>query len=141
MSNRAKYKFTTARDIPVTQRYYTGRQFRSQWLEIQSDGTIIIFKNKHGYSWDGCSPKVVVLDLLLGTPDGAILENTKLPVTWFASLVHDAIYQYKDRVPFTRAEADRLFYFMLKENNFKLARLYYFGVRAGGWLYGKWLNK
>jgi len=140
-NKRAKYKFVTGQDIFIRQGLITGSEFRSPWLEIQPDGTIIIFYNKNGYSWDGCSPKFVFMDLLIGTPDGALSEQTRLPVTWFASLVHDSIYQYKKTVPVTREEADKLFLIMLQEEGFKLARVYYTFVRLFGGIYGTWLNK
>lgn len=138
---RAKYKFITGRDIVVRQGLITGSSFRSKWLEIEPDGTLIIYANENGYAWDGCSPKFLFMDLLIGTPDGALLEKTRVPITWFASLVHDSIYQYKKTVPVTRKEADRLFYLMLKDEGFKLARVYYFFVRIGGGFLGTWLNK
>ena len=141
LKNRAKYKFVTTQDVRIQQGYLRGRAFRSPWLEIQPDGSIIIFKNEKGYAWDGCSPKFVVLDLLFGTPDGALTESSHLPVTWFASLVHDAIYQYKGQAPVTRYEADRLFFIMLEEERFFWRYVYYFFVRAFGWIYGSWLNR
>ena len=55
-------------------------------LLITTDGTITVLK---GYAWDGCTPKVCFLDLLVGTPDGAVYEGTGRPKTYYASLVHD----------------------------------------------------
>ena len=63
-----------------------------------STNIIIIGSNpKHkGYAWDGCSPKFQILDLIFGTHDGAISENTGKAVTYYASMVHDVLYQFHD---------------------------------------------
>jgi hypothetical protein len=66
-----------------------------------------------GYSWNGCS---MALDF---------------KGTYYASLIHDALYQYK----VNRAVADRVFYEKMKEDKFKLAGLYYIAVRLFGWMY------
>ena len=68
-------------------------------LRIATDGTITV---KEGYAWDGCSPKLNVLDLFwVGTPDGAINENK--PVTYYASLLNsqkDRSDNYKSPIRF-----------------------------------------
>ncbi|VEP15989.1 conserved hypothetical protein [Hyella patelloides LEGE 07179] len=102
-------------------------------LKIATDGTITV---KKGYAWDGCSPKFNILDLFwVGTPDGAINENK--PVTYYASLVHDALGQFakkeSERMPFNRKERDLIFKEMLE--GFALQWLYYLAVRIFGGLY------
>ncbi len=70
----------------------TGITFRSDWFMISEDGRMTIRK---GYAWDGNSVKIDVFDLfIIGTPDGVIDVQTMKPKTWYASLVHDALYQY-----------------------------------------------
>ncbi len=54
------------------------------------------------------------------------------PKTYYASLVHDALYQYLDTIPIPRKEIDRVFLEMLKETAFPLAFLYYIAVRIFG---------
>ena len=66
--------------------------FNSKWIEIATNGNI---KVKKGYAWDGCSIKWNILDLvIIGTPDGTINIDTMKPKAYYASLVHDALYQY-----------------------------------------------
>jgi len=87
------------------------------------------------YAWDGCSPKRLFYWLaILGTPDWHKKEmdvKTLLPdgsgqwkvenknVYWqltdYASLVHDALYQYLDSIPLEKSQVDQLFHEMLKE--------------------------
>ena len=61
-------------------------------LQIFENGIIRV---KEGYAWDGCSPKFNILDLfVLGTPDGIRDIETGKAKTYYASLVHDALYQF-----------------------------------------------
>ncbi|MBI5584548.1 MAG: hypothetical protein HY892_12070 [Deltaproteobacteria bacterium] len=86
-----------------------------------------------GYAWNGCSPKVCVLDILVGTPDGAVHERTGKPKTYFASMVHDALYQFLDaESPITRVQADGCFFRLMAESDFVLRHLYWLAVRAFG---------
>lgn len=104
-------------------------------LVIARDGKITVKKD---YAWDGCSPKFNVLDLFwVGTPDGAMNENK--PVTYYASLVHDALGQFAkkepERMPFNRQERDLIFREMLE--GFTFQWLYYLAVRILGPLYSR----
>jgi len=131
------YKFKTNK--PVT--FYTkikGRTFKNEWIELCSDGSITISK---GYAWNGCSPKYRVADLMIGTPDGAIDKRTFKPLTYYASMIHDAIYQFKSEIGISRKEADDIFHSELKYVYFFWAYLYYLVVRGFGWIYGEWLKK
>ena len=103
------------------------------WLEIKQDGTITV---KEGYAWDGCSPKFNILDLFwVGTPDGAIDEGK--PITYYASLVHDALGQFRkeEEMPFNRKQRDFIFAEMLE--GFTFQKLYYMAVRIFGSLYSR----
>jgi hypothetical protein len=105
------------------------------WLEIKEDGTITV---KEGYAWDGCSPKFNILDLFwVGIPDGAIDENK--PITYYASLVHDALGQFAkkepEKMPFNRQERDLIFKEMLEDFTFQ--GLYYMALRIFGPLYSR----
>ncbi len=110
------------------------------WLHIEKDGTITV---NRGYAWDGCSPKFKILDLLLvGTPDGIVNLQTGRPKTYYASLVHDALYQFLDdpHFPFSREQCDQVFLELLKEADFKLAFPYYWAVKYLGGAY-RWVLK
>jgi len=108
-----------------------GRAFNSEWLRLDEDGLITVKANNNGYAWDGCTPKFNLLDIVVvGVPDGIIDIKTMKPKTYYASLVHDAFYQYLEDVPVTKSEVDRLFFEMLGE--FWLRRVYYFMVKHFG---------
>jgi hypothetical protein len=90
-----------------------------------------------GYAWDGCSPKFQILDLIFGTPDGAISENTGKAVTYYASMVHDVLYQFHDEFgkKISRKQVDLIFIDELEKGQFIPARMYYLMVRALGGIY------
>lgn len=95
-------------------------------------GRIVISKD---YAWDGCSPKFNILDLFTpGTPDGRINVVTMKPKTYYASLVHDVFYQFRDelKVAVNRKMADQIFLQIMKENDFMLRYIYYAAVRIFG---------
>jgi hypothetical protein len=99
-------------------------------LIIETDGRLTVTR---GYAWNGCSPKICFLDLLLGTPDGAVYRPTGKPKTYFASMVHDALYQFLGTgTPISRAQADRCFLQLMRESQFVLGHVYWFAVRVFG---------
>ncbi len=101
-------------------------------LVLTAEGVIHVLA---GYSWDGCTPKTCFLDVVIGTPDGVVFLGTGRPKTYYASLVHDALYQFlPSGLPLTRAEADRCFLLLMTESEFAPRRLYYWAVRLFGGL-------
>lgn len=101
-------------------------------LIIEEGGRITVTR---GYAWNGCSPKVCVFDILLGTPDGVVYAPTGRPKAYYASLIHDALYQFLgEGLPISRGDADGFFLLLLQESEFLPAHLYWLGVRAFGWL-------
>ena len=111
------------------------------FLYTSIDGEIRLDATGKDFAWDGCSPKVKFLDMLIGTPDGATDLSTNRPKTYFASLFHDAMYQNKSTIPLSRYDVDQIFLKMLKFSDFKLAKLYYLAVRLFGGVMGKWKTK
>ncbi len=107
-------------------------------MAITKDGRIFILPN---YSWDGCSPKFFFLDIYFGTPDGIIHEETLKPKTYYASLFHDALYQFfKKGGPYSIKDADKVFRKLMKKYDFRLSPIYYFVVRGLGNLWRCILN-
>lgn len=101
-------------------------------LEIHSNGDVRVLSN---YAWDGCTPKFSILDILVGTPDGVPNERTKKPKTYYASLVHDALYQFLEINPdVSKAKADKIFLELLTRDGFAPRYLYYFAVSVFGGL-------
>lgn len=101
-------------------------------LLLEKGGRITVFRN---YTWNGCSPKFLVFDLLLGTPEGVTHSETGKSKTYHASMIHDALYQFLDQdLPLSRRQADAIFLRMLQEADFAPAKLYWLAVRCFGWL-------
>jgi len=111
--------------------------FENDWLKISNGIITIKASNKHSYAWDGCTPKKILFDIVFGTPDGKLDVNTLKPITYYASMFHDILYQFLCQIPISRKEADQIFYLLLKKANFKLAKLYYLAVRIFGYFYRK----
>ncbi|MFC2102462.1 hypothetical protein ACFLS7_05665 [Bacteroidota bacterium] len=135
------YKFVHKEDVFIKTNL-VGRGSSHEWLEITDDGTILV-KGSHlkGYAWDGCSPKVNFIDLIIGTPDGRFDVETDKQITYYASMIHDALYQYKEEIKISRKEVDIIFKLNLKKADFVLSGIYYFFVRCLGGCYGKWATK
>lgn len=127
-----KYKYTLTEDKIYPNVLNSNVNFRGYsdnnelLLEI-INGTVII---KKGYSWDGCSVKLLRLGkLYIGTPDGFKNE------TKFASCIHDALYQFNKEINshgeiMTRLEVDDIFRDQLILVNWKMTNLYYNVVRS-----------
>ena len=130
-SGNYPYKFKITEDYHCESGWILSEPFDAQWLSISTSGTITVKANDSGYAWDGCTPKWSLLNLwVIGTPDGHINHRTMKPYTYYASLIHDALYQYLDTVPVSKQAIDQLFLTML--GDFKPRQLYYLAVRLLG---------
>lgn len=99
-------------------------------LVLETTGRMTVTR---GYSWNGCSPKFCFLDLLIGTPDGVVDSDTGRPKTYFASMVHDALYQFLGaESPISRRQADRCFLRLMAASHFSLRYVYWAAVRLFG---------
>lgn len=99
-------------------------------LEIRRNGEIRVLS---GYAWDGCTPKFSVWDIVFGIPDGIPNERTKKPKTYYASLFHDALYQFLDAgLPISRKDADQIFLELMTRDHFAPRQLYFLAVRLFG---------
>jgi len=102
-------------------------------LILGTDGVITVTR---GYAWDGCTPKLCLFDLTVGTPDGFVHSGTGKPKCYHASLIHDALYQFlPEDPPLNRAQADHCFRLLMGESKFIWRHLYWIAVRALGWLF------
>jgi hypothetical protein len=123
--------------LPLPENFPNGCAFEdrdgNRWLEINAEGKPKILKK---YAWDGCTPKFAIWDIVIGTPDGIPHEQTLRPKAYFASLVHDVLYQFLDAgLPIKRRVADQHFLHFLKQDQFAPRWVYYVAVRMFGWLF------
>lgn len=114
----------------------TGRYFENDWMRLTPEGVIIV-KGTHiqGYAWDGCSPKWKFKNIYFGTPESILNKFTDRSRTFYASLIHDILYQFSYDLKYIidRKEADLEFYKIMDRDNFELKNLYYHMVRLFGW--------
>jgi hypothetical protein len=105
-------------------------------MVYKQNGEIII---PSGYAWDGCTPKICFFDILIGTPDGVIHKDTEKAKTYYASLIHDSLYQFLPDLPkgidLNRADADWFFLELMKQYDFAPRWLYWVAVRCLGGLF------
>jgi hypothetical protein len=101
-----------------------GKYYNSQYINLIEDGILTVCE---GYSWNGCSPKFEIFDVIIGTPEG--VKFGQYSKTYFPSLVHDILYQIR---VCPRKKADQIFLDMMRSRKFKLAYLYYIAVRLFG---------
>ena len=102
-------------------------------LVIERDGRITVTR---GYAWDGCTPNFCLFDFLIGVPDGVVHVRTGRPKTYYATLVHDALYQFlPDGLPLTRRRADEFFLRLMAESDFGPRWIYWIAVRLFGGLF------
>lgn len=103
-----------------------------RWLEIHPDGTAKVFAK---YAWDGCTPKLAIWDIMVGIPDGVPNLITQRPKAYYASLIHDVLYQFLDNeLPISRKSADRIFLELLERDGFAPRMIYFYAVRIFGGL-------
>tara|TARA_B100000315_G_C14577203_1_gene588507 strand:- start:1109 stop:1567 length:459 start_codon:yes stop_codon:yes gene_type:complete len=112
------------------------REFDNEWLSLEKNGKITIKgSHKKGYAWDGCSPKWKIKDMYFGTPEAVLNYTSRRSKTFYASLIHDAFYQFsKELNPIVgRKEIDSEFLIILESDTFPPKKLYYWAVRLLGW--------
>ena len=80
--------------------------------------------------------KVKIKDIYFGTPEAVLNYDTGRSKTYYASLIHDVFYQFSKNIKsfVKRKEVDKEFYIILRRDEFKFARLYYWVVRLLGWV-------
>lgn len=137
----ADYTYNIRAHLPAN--WHTGCAFMEKGgrrlLELQPNGDARV---PAGYGWDGCTPKFVIWDIVCGVPDGVPNLVTRKPKAYYASLLHDVLYQFIDcGLPLTRAQVDRIFLEILTRDGFAPRWLYYVLVRifGGGFrLFTRW---
>lgn len=84
-----------------------GIDYGNAWLTIYGGWMHV----RAGYAWDGCSPALRLpgTGIWIGPPDGPLLADGR-PAAWRASLLHDALCQFRRDIPgLTRAAATAVF--------------------------------
>lgn len=122
------------RKIKHKVQYFYGSDGKTVFVSIYRG----IIRIHAGYAWDGCSPKFRIGNHLVGTWDGFVNKRTGLQQMYYASLVHDALYQFVIDYPgfgLTREDADDIFLTLADRDGFPLAVPYYYAVRILGGIY------
>lgn len=78
----------------LTSPWLFGVQYIGEWVRIESQTIEIVSR----YAWNGCSPAYRLIgDIWIGPWDGPTGRDGK-PVTWRATLVHDALCQFRPEI-------------------------------------------
>lgn len=124
----SKYRFELLEDFSVrVDRKLGTHSFRdkrgAEWLSFDGD-TITV---RRFYNWNGSSPKIAIAGKWIGTPD--TVSNLA------GSVVHDALYQYLDAhcFPLDQADANTIFYELMKREGFALSGVYLGAVATLGY--------
>lgn len=105
-------------------------RYGKRWLEILPNGDARVLAP---YAWDGCTPKFSTWDIAFGIPDGIPHPRTRKPKAYYASLMHDVLYQFLEMdLPVTRRDADCIFLDLLARDDFGPRRIYFLAVRLFG---------
>lgn len=124
---RKPYLYKLETDFVYAHLSFSNTVFENDWMCLR-DGYLRI---KKGYAWDGCTPKIDVAGLCtIGTPEGRLHEGK--PITYYASLVHDVLCQFRKQLPFTKKESVLVFSDLLRTAGFPLAPIYCFFVDQFG---------
>jgi hypothetical protein len=114
------YLYTLKKPFSYRTELLSGVSFQNEWLKIDVDGTVTISAE---YAWDGCSPKWYVAGYTLGVPDGPMMGDG-YPQTAWASLVHDALCQFKHLVPITKRQSVAVFDELLRIARWRFRTVY-----------------
>lgn len=121
---RDVYKYQLEEDFTYEHPLLKNLSVDQEWMSIQ-DGKITV---KKGYAWNGCSPNKIILGLWkVGTPNGAMRHGKAW--TYYASLVHDALTQYRASINITREDSIVIFGDILTEAKWPLTGLYTLALR------------
>lgn len=92
-----KWRYILTKDFNYYTPYLSNIEFKNDFIEIK-DSKILIKKD---YAWDGCSPSLRInlgsllpQGLWLGVWDGPLNKDAR-PSTYYATLVHDALCQFR----------------------------------------------
>ena len=139
---REDFVWETEHSIPESLYFYDENRSKLRMVVNKTGKDAIEITIKKGYAWDGCTPKISIFDLfILGTPDGILSDKTGKPKAYYASLVHDALYQFlpemNESQGITRRDADDFFQRILVEHEFAPNKIYWLAVRMlGGFFMG-----
>lgn len=110
MSKRWRYRLNKRFSTSVPE--LTGVSFKNEWLTIENRRLTI----NAGYTWDGCTPaRPLFGGLWIGVWDGPLMEDGR-PASWTATLVHDALCQFKHEIVVEKKSTVDLFRRLLKES-------------------------
>ena len=102
-----RWRYVLHRRVAAHHRALSGISFGNQWLQICCG----VVRIQAGYAWDGCSPSIAIpgTRLWLGIYDGPLMSDGR-PAAWRASLLHDALCQFRHDIPgLTREAATTVF--------------------------------
>lgn len=105
-------------DYTVYSKHLEGVEYENQWILI-TGGSITIRRH---YAWDGCTPKYFLPVFgWVGVSDGPI-NDAGYPQAYHASLVHDALCQFRNNILINKESTLNIFKEMLVTDGFSQLR-------------------
>jgi len=111
-------RYQLADNYSISSQHFARISFQNEWVTIK-DGKMTVSKD---YTWDGCTP-TYYLPLIgwIGTPDGK-RNADGIPQTYYASLVHDVLCQFRSEILISKAATVEVFYDLLIDGGFSKQR-------------------
>lgn len=122
------WRYRLKNDFVHESPHLAGITFCNAWVVIEGGRMLI----REGYAWDGCTPAMRLPGgVWLGPPDGPVAADG-WPQTARASLVHDALCQFRADIPITKAASVAIFRDLLRGAGWPWWRLYSWAVAVFG---------
>lgn len=119
MIHKKPWLYQLERDYSYKHPLLRGIEFENAWITIRNCTMTI----KKKYAWDGCTPKWSLFGVCwVGVPDG-ILRLGK-PWTYYASLIHDVLCQYRDKITISKRAVTQIFNDVMERDQFPLRPIY-----------------
>ncbi len=115
-------------DYITFSKHLKGVEYENEWIRIK-DGIVTVRKY---YAWDGCTPKYFLPVFgWVGISDGPI-NDAGYPQAYYASLVHDALCQFRNNILINKESTLNIFKEMLIDGGFSPLRASIY-TRAVDW--------
>ena len=126
----AIWRYVTSKTVTHYSNLLDGVHCKTDYLTIANNEVRV----EWGYAWDGCSPSWKICGMWFGVWDGPRGKDGR-PSAWLASLIHDAVCQYRDEITGLSTDTSVALFkelLVLKDSPSWMTWLYPFAVKLYG---------